>query len=56
MPLQRFREARAGAIVTLSEKAKALAKTEGNLNAESSQEKNAETGREQGSWPISAHL
>ena len=56
MLLQRFRETRAGAIVTLSEKAKALAKTQGNLTAESSQEKNAEIGREQRSCPIAAHL
>ena len=59
MPLQWFLEARAGAIVTLSEKAKEraklLAETEGQLTAESSREKNAETGREQAPWPIPAH-
>ena len=60
MPLQWFLEARAGVIVTLGEKVtdrvKLPAKTEGNLTAELPQGKNAETGREQAPWPISAHL
>ncbi|MFV1968752.1 MAG: transposase [Pirellulaceae bacterium] len=48
MPLQWFLEARAGPIVTLGEKVKDRAKLP--------QGKNAETGREQAPWPISAHL